>query len=192
MVADSRSPTPTAVADPLFHTGSTLCTKWVSIQPDPSGLDAVPTVGGPPSSDPVAMPGRPAQADPNDMSFSHWLTMSDDVTETSEFDRVVALLDDEFAREILARTSTEPMTVTELSDRMEADDSTLYRRVERLEDAELLVEQSRIRSDGHHDTVYAPALEHVQISLADGEFSIRIDRQTEDAADRLQRLWGDL
>lgn len=120
-----------------------------------------------------------------------WMAMSDDVTDEAEFETVVELLDDEFAREILALTSTEPMTVNEISDRSEAAPSTLYRRVERLQEAELLVEQSRIRPDGHHDTVYAAALEYVHISLADGEFTARVDRREEDAVDRLQRLWGE-
>lgn len=127
-----------------------------------------------------------------DTPLVRWMTMTDNVTDEPDFETVVELLDDEFAREILALTSSEPMTVAEISDRSDAAASTLYRRVGRLQEAELLVEQSRIRSDGHHDTVYAATLEYVQISLVDGEFSMTIDRQAEDASERLRRLWRDL
>lgn len=137
-------------------------------------------------------PDKRAQAVATVTPLFGWVTMTDDVTDNAEFETVVELLDDEFAREILIFTSMEPMTVQELSNRSDASPSTLYRRVERLQETELLVEQPRIRSDGHHDTVYAAALEQVRISLANGEFTVHIDRSEEDAADRLRRLWGDL
>lgn len=171
---------------------STFDGETAPFRPGPSGVDAVESPDEIGVRDRWPGSGKQERRAATDTSLIGWATMTDDVNDKPEFETVVELLDDEFAREILAFTSTEPMTVTEISDRSEAAPSTLYRRVERLQEAELLVEQSRIRSDGHHDTVYAAALEHVQISLANGEFTVRIDRRKEDAADRLRRLWGDL
>lgn len=119
------------------------------------------------------------------------MTGRDDVTEQSDFEALVALLDDEYARDVLAATSSEPMTVKEMSDVSEASPSTLYRRVERLQSADLLVEQTRIRPDGHHDTEYAATLKRLQVTLEDGQFDFTVER-AEDAADRLWRLWRDL
>lgn len=120
------------------------------------------------------------------------MTNTDDVSEEAEFETVVALLDDEYARHILTATSQEPMTVPELSDQSKASESTLYRRVEQLEAAGLIAEQTRVRSDGHHDTVYRATLEGCHVTLADGQFEIRLERTAQDAVDRFHQLWRDL
>jgi DNA-binding transcriptional ArsR family regulator len=121
--------------------------------------------------------------------FIRWMTTTDDVSE--DFETIVGLLDDEYARRILTATSQEPMTVPELSDRSEAAESTLYRRVEQLTDAGLVTEQTRVRSDGHHDTVYAATLRGCHVTLRDGQFEVELERADRDAADRLQQLWRD-
>lgn len=117
--------------------------------------------------------------------------MTDSTTDGSEFETIVGLLDDEYAREILRATSQEPMTVPELSDRSEASPATLYRRIEQLQELALLAEQTTIDPDGHHATAYATTLEGLHIGLDDGEFDCTLERADEDAADRLQRLWSD-
>jgi hypothetical protein len=117
------------------------------------------------------------------------MTETNDVS-TPEFETLVGLLDDEYARDILCSTSQEPMNVPELSEQSDASEATLYRRVEQLLEADLLAEQTRVRSDGHHDTVYAATLDGVQIRLVDGEFEFDLTR-AEDATDRLQRLWSE-
>ncbi len=121
--------------------------------------------------------------------FSHWMTSTNDVTETPALETLLELLEDRYAREILRVTSQTPLTVKEISDEFDASPSTLYGRVDRLLEADLLVEQTRIRSDGHHDTVYAATLTDVHLTLADGSFEYRIERADEDAVDKLQRLW---
>jgi len=119
------------------------------------------------------------------------MTARDDVM-GPEFETLVGFLDDEYTRDILTATSQQPMTVQELSDVSAAAPSTLYRRVEQLREADLLEEQTRIRQDGHHDTVYAATLAEVRVTLEDGQFDAEVKRANEDAADRLQRLWGEL
>ena len=47
-------------------------------------------------------------------------------------DELLALLDDEYARAILAELTTEPMSVTELCTACEMSDATAYRRLDRL------------------------------------------------------------
>jgi DNA-binding transcriptional ArsR family regulator len=115
------------------------------------------------------------------------------VSEEPDLESVVALLDDEYARSILTATSVEPMSATELSDRCDTSLPTVYRRVERLQEAGLVTERDRLREDGHHDTVYAPVLEGFSVRLRDGrlEFDVELDEE-DDAADRLTDMWGDL
>jgi len=112
------------------------------------------------------------------------------VSDESDLETVVGLLDDEYARAILTATCEEPRSVSELSEECESSMTTIYRRVERLSDADLLTEGTRPRSDGHHDTVYAANLDRVEIRLRDGELRFELDRRSADMADQLTRLWG--
>ncbi|WP_323676161.1 winged helix-turn-helix domain-containing protein [Halorubellus sp. PRR65] len=114
--------------------------------------------------------------------------MSEDV----DLPTVVSLLDDEYARAILLATSTASLSATELGERLDASLSTVYRRLERLDDAGLVVEGTRPRADGHHDTVYSADLDEFTVSLADGELDCELRRRREDAAGRLARRWEDL
>lgn len=111
------------------------------------------------------------------------------MSEDSELSSVVALLDDEYARKILTATSDQPMSATELSEACDISMSTAYRRVERLQEENLLTEHTRPRSDGHHDTVYAANLDRVEVTLRDGQLHLEVDRRSTDMADQLTRLW---
>ncbi|WP_276273866.1 winged helix-turn-helix domain-containing protein [Haloarcula litorea] len=101
---------------------------------------------------------------------------------------VAELLADETARTILTETSQQPMSATSLKERCAASGPTIYRRLERLREADLLVERTRPDPEGgHHRTVYAPNLDRVTVVLADGDLTVRIDRD-ERMADRFTRL----
>ena len=112
------------------------------------------------------------------------------VTDDLDLGEIVALLDDEHARSILAATSAEPLSAAELGDRCDVSVSTIYRRVDRLEDADLLDERTRPRPDGHHETVYVATLDRFELTVREGELDWSIDRQGTDVADELTRLWG--
>lgn len=110
------------------------------------------------------------------------------MSEESDLEAVAALLDDETARTILTETSVEPMSANALTDRCEASQPTVYRRLEDLRERGLLVEQTRPDPvGGHHRTVYATNLERVTVDLENGELTCRVHRR-EDAADRFTRL----
>ena len=96
---------------------------------------------------------------------------------------VVSLLDDEHVRSILVAAS-------ELGDRCDLSTSSIYRRLDRLTDADLVGERTRPRSDGHHETVYVSRLDRFELTVRDGDLSWGVDRQSDDVADQLTRLWG--
>jgi DNA-binding transcriptional ArsR family regulator len=101
---------------------------------------------------------------------------------------VASLLEDGTVREILTRTSVEPMSVRRLKDHCDASGPTIYRRLERLREADLVVERTRPDPDGgHHRQVYAPNLDRVVVDLDDGAFSVRVERD-EAMSDRFTRL----
>lgn len=102
---------------------------------------------------------------------------------------VVTLLDDETARTVLRETSLAPRSATELAEGSDSSQQTVYRRLEQLEAAGLVTDQTRIRDDGHHDTVYRATLDRVTIRLHDGELEFEITRRERKPADQLTDLW---
>lgn len=108
---------------------------------------------------------------------------------------LLALLEDDYAREILAATSAQPMSAERLSQHCDASDSTIYRRVDRLKDHDLIDEQTQFDPDGHHYNVYVSRLQSVTVTFDDGECQVELERRPpagEDPADRFTRMWQDL
>lgn len=104
-----------------------------------------------------------------------------------------SLLDDEYARTILIETSKRPMSAKTLSEECDASLPTVYRRVERLIDADLLTEHTQIAEDGHHYGVYEARLQRLTVDLDDGDLQISVEeRQPEDIADRFTEMWEGL
>ncbi|MBV0924169.1 helix-turn-helix domain-containing protein [Halomicroarcula limicola] len=90
---------------------------------------------------------------------------------------ILDLLGNEYVRQILRLTSTEPMTPYELEAECDASLPTIYRRIETLTEYDLLT--SELGSDGRAGecTRYRSALGEVDIELEDGEFTIRRRRR---------------
>lgn len=124
-------------------------------------------------------------------NYTTGMTNSETVTTEPDLGTVLGLFEDEYARAILAATSDEPMTVGELTDRIDAAPATLYRRVERLVDAGFLEEGTRVRSDGHHESTYEATVVGLHVTLEGGSYEFEIERDTEDPADTLHRLWSE-
>ena len=114
------------------------------------------------------------------------------VSEKPDLATVVDLIDDEHVRSILAATSAEPLSATELSERCDVSPSSIYRRVEQLAEADLLDDRTRLRADGHHETVYVAALDRFEVRVSDGDLEWMVERRHRDVADELTRMWGEL
>jgi predicted transcriptional regulator len=87
------------------------------------------------------------------------------------------------------------MSADSLAERCDASESTIYRRVNRLEQHDLIEQRTQIDPEGNHYSVYATRLERVTVEFEDGERTVEIDRaepETEDTADRFTRMWQDL
>jgi DNA-binding transcriptional ArsR family regulator len=106
---------------------------------------------------------------------------------------VAELLADPYARAILAAASEEAVDATTLADRLDADPSTIYRRLESLEEQDLVTSRIQPRSDGHHYSVYRTRLRRVTVDLEDGEYRVAVERETPtDPADRLTDLFEEI
>ncbi|MFC6826053.1 helix-turn-helix domain-containing protein [Halopelagius fulvigenes] len=110
-------------------------------------------------------------------------------SESAELDSVLGALDDADARDII-RTLDEPMTASEISDDCDIPLSTTYRKLDLLTDANLLLEGTEIRADGHHATTYEVAFEEVRILLTDERaLSVDITRTERSPEERLADIW---
>jgi DNA-binding Lrp family transcriptional regulator len=107
-------------------------------------------------------------------------------------EEVIGLLDDRYAREILVETREDALSAEALSETCDASPSTIYRRIERLRERDLLEGQQRLDPDGHHYEVYAARLRRVDIELTPDGFDIEVERSEDDAADRFTRLYEEL
>jgi len=114
------------------------------------------------------------------------------VAEETDLATLVELLDDDHVRTILAATSTDPMSASELAEYCDVSESTIYRRVDRLREEALVAEQTRPRADGHHDTVYVATLDRFEVELGDDGFECSVKRRGDDMIDQLTRLWEGL
>ncbi|WP_224450439.1 helix-turn-helix domain-containing protein [Haloprofundus salilacus] len=114
------------------------------------------------------------------------------MTDGSDVRAVSALLEDEYAHAILIQTSRREMSAPELSEACDASVSTIYRRIERLQEYDLLDERLQLDRDGHHYNTYKARLERIEIELTDGEFEIEVTYREETAADRFTDLFEGL
>ena len=105
---------------------------------------------------------------------------------------ICAALDDPDCREII-RKLDEPMTAADLTARCDIPQSTLYRKLELLNEATLLEESTEIRKDGHHASRYVVAFEEITLFLEeDRSVGVSIERPARTADERLAALWSEV
>ncbi len=97
------------------------------------------------------------------------------------------LLADDCARHILIETKNDPCSASELSARIDASEPTIYRRLERLQQHDLVSEEIRPVTDGKNYKVYQAQLHSVTLELTDENFEITVSRR-ERMADRFTRF----
>ena len=105
---------------------------------------------------------------------------------------VVAALDDGDSRSIIEALES-PMDARELAERCEIPLSSTYRKLDRLRDAQLLIEGTAIRRDGHHVTRYDVGFERVEIRYEPSTgLRCRIEPRGAGASDRLAEMWSQM
>lgn len=104
---------------------------------------------------------------------------------------IAALLADECARTILEETTTQPMSADELSQRCNVSPQTVYRRLEELRKYDLINEQTRADTEGHHYKVYTASLDRVVVDLTEDGFTLQLARRDR-MADRFTQFIEDM
>lgn len=115
------------------------------------------------------------------------------MTDETDTDEILALLDDQYAQAVLQQTRNEAMSAKELSEACEISISTVYRRADRLVECGLLAERRIAQPDGNHYSMYEARLDELTVRLTDGGLEITISEQpTDDLADRFTDMWEEL
>jgi predicted transcriptional regulator len=113
------------------------------------------------------------------------------VAENRTIEEVLNTIGDEHARTVLAAISREPRPAKELSEACDLSLPTIYRRLELLEEHELITERTAVADDGNHFQVYECNFDSTVITLEDDEYKVRIYRK-ENVPDRFTKLWDEL
>ncbi|XVH33674.1 transcriptional regulator (plasmid) [Haloferacaceae archaeon DSL9] len=110
----------------------------------------------------------------------------------SGFDReLLSVLGDEYTQQILLATSGSQLPAAKLKQICDASLPTVYRRIERLLEHDLLIERTRIDPKGNHYSVYESDVERIDVTISDGEFEVELTR-SQQAADRFTSMWDDI
>ena len=109
-----------------------------------------------------------------------------------DLQEVLDALDDPDCRAIVSELD-EPMTASEISEASDIPLSTTYRKLDRLEEAELLYEGTEIRPDGQHASTYEVSFEEVVIRLTEErDFETEVARRARTPDQRLENLWSEV
>ena len=104
---------------------------------------------------------------------------------------ILNTIGDENARTVLAAISREPQSAKQLSEVCDMSLPTVYRRLELLQEHDLIEERTAIADDGNHFNVYECNFDSTVITLQDDEYKVRIYRK-ENVPDRFTQLWDEL
>lgn len=121
------------------------------------------------------MPTTVTDARPQQTRRSRQRDQSNDAVVAGASDGVpepLDLLTDEYARDILTVLAAGPQTGRDLIDACGASRSTVYRRVNRLEDAGLVASRFTFDPDGHHRKEFRLVRDRLSITVADGEIEV--------------------
>jgi predicted transcriptional regulator len=106
-------------------------------------------------------------------------------------EEILDTIGDQHAREVLAAISREPKAAKELAEECDLSLPTVYRRIEMLDEYNLVKDETLVAEDGNHYKVYESNFESTVISLEEDEYRVRIYRE-ENLPDRFSQLWDDL
>lgn len=106
-------------------------------------------------------------------------------------DTLFAALEDTTSRAILAHTSETERSAQDLADLIDVSLTTVYRRLDRLEDNDLVREGLQLDRDGNHRRVYRATISRIEVDISDDEIRTRVEWH-EDMADRFARIWDEI
>ena len=103
---------------------------------------------------------------------------------------ILDALADPDCRAILA-TLDEPLPAKAVVDACGLAQTTTYRKLQQLQEADLVADRTELRPDGHHVTTYVRDCSGVFVALdGDQQFDVNLVSDREAPDERLARLWA--
>jgi predicted ArsR family transcriptional regulator len=99
------------------------------------------------------------------------------VSDVRDPEGLADLLGDECVRTILVEAKKEPRSAAELSDCAGVSEPTVYRRLERLREYDLVTEEIQPVTDGKNYKLYRTRLDGIELDLDEDGFEITISRR---------------
>lgn len=100
--------------------------------------------------------------------------LPDRETEAVDPDEVLSLLSDDHARAILDAVAEQGRPARTIAERLGLSRATVYRRLNRLEAADLVDTTMAYHSEGHHRKHYRARLEELRLSFDGGEVAVTV------------------
>lgn len=91
---------------------------------------------------------------------------------TVDTDELLALLSDDHARDILDTLGEEALSARALIDRLDVSRATVYRRLNRLEEASVVETQMTFDPEGHHRKQYRVTIDELQLSFEEDGLTV--------------------
>jgi predicted ArsR family transcriptional regulator len=109
------------------------------------------------------------------------------VSDVRDPEALAELLGDECARTILVEAKREPRSAAELSERAGVSESTVYRRLDRLREYDLVTADIQPVTDGKDYKLYRTRLDGIELDLDESGFEVTVSRR-ESMTDRFTRF----
>lgn len=100
------------------------------------------------------------------------------------------VLGDSLSRQILILANDSPVSATKLVDELDVTPPTVYRRLDELDDYDLLKEHRQIDERGNHYRTFETSLSRVEFEIEDGEFTVDVGMRR-DLTDRFEAFWSE-
>lgn len=97
---------------------------------------------------------------------------------------------DRQARRVLASTDPGPRSAKEIGEQLDLSLPTVYRRLDRLEELDLVTSRTFVAENGNHYEVFECNFDSAVVSLEEGEYDVYVNR-TESISDRFSGLWDE-
>jgi predicted transcriptional regulator len=107
-------------------------------------------------------------------------------------DLILEVISDETARRLFAHISEGPKSAKDLQDSCSASLKTVYRRLEKLQEAGLISPVDRVDVDGTHYTLYGTNVTELDISVNPDAANVEIEIHEDDSVDQFVSAWQEL
>jgi predicted transcriptional regulator len=103
-------------------------------------------------------------------------------------DTLLALLGDDYAYQILKAVVERPRTGREIREATGVSKATVYRRLDRLEEAGIVDSTMQLDEDGHHCKQFHAVTQSIQVQFGEDEFTAQIEAGSDAANDKQERI----